>query len=133
VNAFGVLAAVLVAAHLAFAIFAAAGGLLVLRWPRLAWAHLPAVAWAVYIEVTGGVCPLTPLENEWRQRAGLDRYSGDFIAQYVFPTLYPEGLTLEAQFAAGMTVLVVNVGIYGSLLLRRHRTSNNDAGKLSAR
>jgi hypothetical protein len=112
VNAFGVLAGVLVAAHLAFAIFAAAGGLLVLRWPRLAWAHLPAVAWAVYIEVTGGVCPLTPLENEWRQRAGLDRYSGDFIAQYVFPALYPEGLTAAAQFAIGVLVLVVNSAVY---------------------
>jgi hypothetical protein len=117
VNAFGVLAGVLVAAHLAFAIFAAAGGLLVLRWPRLAWAHLPAVAWAVYIEVTGGLCPLTPLENEWRQRAGLDRYSGDFIAQYVFPALYPEGLTAAAQFAIGVLVLVVNSAVYAWFFL----------------
>jgi Protein of Unknown function (DUF2784) len=121
VNAFGVLAGVLVAAHLAFAIFAAAGGLLVLRWPRLAWAHLPAVAWAVYIEVTGGVCPLTPLENEWRQRAGLDRYSGDFIAQYVFPALYPEGLTAAAQFAIGVLVLVVNSAVYAWLFLETRR------------
>jgi hypothetical protein len=121
VNAFGVLAGVLVGAHLAFAIFAAAGGLLVLRWPRLAWAHLPAVTWAVYIEVTGGVCPLTPLENEWRQRAGLDRYSGDFIAQYVFPALYPEGLTAAAQFAIGVLVLVVNSAVYAWLFLETRR------------
>jgi hypothetical protein len=117
VNPFGVLAGVIVAAHLAFAVFAAAGALLVLRWPRLAWAHLPAVAWAVYIEVTGGVCPLTPLENEWRQRAGLDRYSGDFIAQYVFPALYPEGLTAAAQFAIGVLVLVVNSAVYAWFFL----------------
>jgi hypothetical protein len=121
VSAFGLLAGLLVAAHLAFAIFAAAGGVLVVRWRRLAWVHVPAVAWAVYIEVTGGICPLTPLENEWRQRADLDRYSGDFIAQYVFPALYPEGLTPAAQFAIGVLVLVVNVAVYAWLFVETRR------------
>lgn len=125
-NLYALLAGLIVAAHLAFAIFAAAGGFLVLRWRRLAWVHVPAVAWAVYIEVTGGICPLTPLENQWRQRAGLDRYSGDFIAQYVFPALYPEGLTVEAQFAIAVLVLVVNVGIYGWLLLRSHPSGTHE-------
>ncbi len=129
-NPFGLVAGLLVAGHLAFAIFAAAGGLLVLRWRHLAWLHLPAVAWAVYIEVTSGICPLTPLENQLRQRAGLDQYSGDFIARYVFPALYPEGLTEEAQFAIGFLVLAVNLAIYGWLLLRQ---SYKDAAKVSAR
>jgi hypothetical protein len=122
VSAFAVLAGLLVAAHLAFAVFAAAGGVLVLRWPRVAWVHLPAAAWAVYIELSGGICPLTPLENVWRARAGLDKYSGDFIAQYVFPALYPEGLTLEAQFALGALVLAVNVVVY-AVILRRHAST----------
>ncbi len=129
-NPFGLVAGLLVAGHLACAIFAAAGGLLVLRWRHLAWLHLPAVAWAVYIEVTSGICPLTPLENQLRQRAGLDQYSGDFIARYVFPALYPEGLTEEAQFAIGFLVLAVNLAIYGWLLLRQ---SYKDAAKVSAR
>jgi hypothetical protein len=116
VNAFGLLAALLVVAHLAFIVFVVLGGLLALRWPRLAWLHLPAVAWAAYIEVTGGVCPLTPLENQWRARAGLNAYSGDFIAQYVFPAMYPEGLTLEAQFVLGVLVVAVNLGIYAWVL-----------------
>jgi hypothetical protein len=30
-------------AHLAFMIFAVIGGAVALRWPRLAWVHLPAV------------------------------------------------------------------------------------------
>jgi hypothetical protein len=112
VNVFALLAALIVVAHLAFVVFAVLGGLLALRWPRFAWLHLPAVAWAAYIEVTGGVCPLTPLENQWRARAGLNAYSSDFIAQYVFPALYPEGLTLEAQFVLGVLVVAVNLGIY---------------------
>jgi hypothetical protein len=79
------------------------------------------VVWAAYIEMSGGVCPLTPLENEWRARAGLDLYSGDFIGRYVFPALYPEGLTPQAQLALGVLVLVVNAAIYGWLLRMRHR------------
>ena len=115
-NAFALFAALLVAAHLAFAIFAATGGLLALRWPRVAWVHLPATAWAAYIELSGGICPLTPLENQWRVRAGLNAYSGDFIARYVFPVLYPEGLWFEAQVALGLLVIAMNVAIYAWVL-----------------
>ena len=115
-NAFALLAALLVLTHLAFAIFAVTGGLLALRWPRVAWVHLPAAAWAAYIELSGGICPLTPLENQWRAGAGLNAYSGDFIARYVFPALYPEGLTFEAQVALGLLVIAVNVMVYASVL-----------------
>lgn len=31
--------------HLAFILFVVLGGVLVLKWPRLALLHLPAVAW----------------------------------------------------------------------------------------
>lgn len=109
----------MVAAHLAFVIFAVAGGLLVLRWPVVAWLHLPAAAWAVYIEGSGEICPLTPFENDLRLRAGLGPYSGDFVARYVFPILYPEGLTREAQWAAAFVTLGVNVCVYACLLIRR--------------
>jgi VanZ family protein len=36
--------------HLAFVLFVVLGGLLVLRRPKLAWLHLPCVAWGVLIE-----------------------------------------------------------------------------------
>ena len=39
--------------HLAFVLFVAFGGLLVWRWPRLVWLHLPAVGWGALIEFTG--------------------------------------------------------------------------------
>jgi hypothetical protein len=120
VNAFALLAALLVLTHVAFAIFAVTGGLLALRWPRVAWVHLPAAAWAAYIELSGGICPLTPLENEWRVRAGLNAYSGDFVARYVFPALYPEGLTFAAQVALGLLVVAINVTVYVSVF-KTHR------------
>jgi len=116
---FALLAGLVVIAHVAFVAFATLGGVFVLRWPRLAWAHLPCVAWAAFIEFSGGICPLTPLENSLRQRAGLDHYSGDFIAHYVFPVLYPEGLTRAAQFAIGFAVIVVNVAAHAWVLRQR--------------
>jgi hypothetical protein len=112
------LAGAIVAGHLAFVVFAAGGGILALRWPRVAWVHLPALAWAVFVELTGRICPLTPLENELRRQAGLDDYSGDFVARYFFPLLYPEGLTRDAQFGIAAALLLTNVVVY-SLLARR--------------
>lgn len=114
------LAGLLVVIHLLFVVFAALGALLVLRWRRVAWAHLPAAAWAVFIEMSGGICPLTPWENAFRARAGLDVYSGDFIARYIFPLLYPQGLTRGMQVAIGTAVLLVNLALY-ALVLRRNR------------
>jgi hypothetical protein len=85
------------------------------------WIHLPAVVWGAYIEFSGGICPLTPLENELRARAGLDSYSGDFVAQYLFPVLYPGGLTRDAQVVIGLVALAVNLGLY--IVVYRRGTS----------
>jgi hypothetical protein len=116
---FALLAGLIVLIHLAFVVFAASGALLALRWSWIPWVHVPAAAWAAYIEFSGGICPLTPLEHELRARAGLGYYGGDFVAQYLFPVLYPDGLTREAQFVIGGVVLVVNLVLYGWLWRRR--------------
>lgn len=117
---FAILAGLVVLLHLAFVAFAASGALLALRWRWVPWLHIPAVAWAAYIEFSGGVCPLTPFENDLRARAGLDYYSGDFVARYLFPVLYPDGLTRSAQTMVGASLLLVNLVLY-AWLLRRHR------------
>ena len=49
--------------HLAFVLFVVTGGLLLLKWPRLAWLHLPAAIWGAIVEYTGWICPLTPIEH----------------------------------------------------------------------
>lgn len=107
--------------HLLFVAFVLGGGLLVLRWPRLAWLHLPAVVWGAVVEMLGWICPLTPLENHFRALAGADVYAGDFIQRYCLPLLYPEGLTPQIQMLLGLLVLVLNGVIYGMLLRRRWR------------
>lgn len=118
-DAYALLAGVIVLLHLAFVAFVAAGALLVLRWPAVAGVHVPAAVWGAYIEFSGGICPLTPLENTLRARAGLDYYAGDFVARYLFPVLYPEGLTREAQAVIGLIVIAVNAGIYTFVYIRR--------------
>jgi hypothetical protein len=120
-NLSAALAAAVVLVHVAFIVFVVVGGLAASRWPRIAWVHVPCALWAIYVELSGTICPLTPLENELRTRAGLDPYSGDFIAQYVFPVLYPVGLTRGAQMAIGALVLVVNIAVYGRILTRPRR------------
>jgi hypothetical protein len=114
------LADALVALHALFVAFVVAGGLLVLRWPRLAFLHLPAVAWGAWIEFTGTICPLTPLENSLRRAAGEAGYAGGFVEHYVLPALYPAGLTPAMQVAFGLAVVAINALVYG-LAWRRRR------------
>ncbi len=109
--------------HGAFVLFVVLGGLLVWRWPRLAWLHLPAAAWGALIEFTGWMCPLTPLEHHLRQMIGQAGYAGGFVDHYLLALLYPAGLTREGQWALGAFVLVVNGAVYGVLLGRWARAA----------
>jgi hypothetical protein len=117
---FNALAAAVVVVHLLFVAFVVAGGVLVLRWPRIAWLHLPAAVWGAFVELSGRLCPLTPLESALRRQAGLENYTGDFIAHYVFPFLYPVGLTRRTQVLMAGIVVVVNVAVY-VYVFYRHR------------
>lgn len=107
----------LVIFHSAFVIFVVIGGFLALRWHWIAWLHVPFAIWAVLLEYNGWICPLTPLENALRGRAGMAGYSGGFIEHYVLRVLYPAGLTNSLQWALGTFALVVNIVAY-TLLVR---------------
>jgi len=98
--------------HGLFILFVVPGGLLVWRWPRLAWLHLPAVAWAAWVAASGSICPLTPLENSLRRQGGEAGYSGGFVEHYLLGLIYPEGLTRPMQAALGLGVLLLNLGLY---------------------
>jgi uncharacterized protein DUF2784 len=115
----GLAADAIVVLHVGFVVFVLLGGLLVLRWRRVIWLHLPAAAWGIAVEYGGWICPLTPLENELRQRSGATAYSGDFIEQYLVPLLYPAHLTRGAQAALGSLALVVNLIVYWRIIRGR--------------
>jgi hypothetical protein len=110
-----------VVVHLVFIAFVAGGGALVLWWPRLAWLHLPAVAWGAYAELTSTICPLTPLENALRARAGQAGYAGSFVDHYLVPIIYPAGLTPRAQTYIGLFVIAINLAFYAIAWRRRAR------------
>jgi hypothetical protein len=117
---YNVLADAIVITHFLFIIFVVGGGLLVIRWPKIAFVHLPAAVWGAAVELFGWICPLTPLENRFRDLAGETSYSGDFIARYLLPVIYPENLTTSIQYLLGGLVIAVNVIIY-VIAIRKHR------------
>ena len=112
--------------HLAFIVFVVAGGIVARRRWWLKIAHLAALSWAVFAELSPGiVCPLTTFENFFAVRAGITSYSGDFVAHYLVPVIYQEGLPMYWQYLLTVLVIGFNVFIYASLLWRRR----SDASK----
>lgn len=107
--------------HLAFILFVMFGAGFVVWRPRVAWLHLPALAWGVWISATHGICPLTPLENTLRRAAGEAGYAGSFIDHYLMPLIYPDGLTPAHQNWIALGLVAFNVLLYGCALLRRLR------------
>jgi len=117
------LADAVVVLHLGFVGFVVLGGLLALRWPRAAWVHLPAAVWGVWVEATGSICPLTPLESWLRRQGGGAGYSASFVEHYVLPALYPAALTRELQWALAGVVIAVNAAVYAAVLVARRSRS----------
>ena len=108
----------LVLMHFSFIVFAVLGGLLVLRWPAVAWIHIPTAGWGAWIEITHGVCPLTTFEKSLRTSANAASYPGSFIDNYIIPIIYPPGLTPEISRLLGFTLLIFTVLIYAWVVFR---------------
>jgi hypothetical protein len=119
------LADAVVACHGLFILFVVFGGFVAWRasWRWVAAIHLPCALWGMLIEFSGWICPLTPLENSLRARAGQAGYSGGFIEHYLLPAMYPAGLTPRIQVVLGSAVLVINVVAYAVLIRRLSRGS----------
>ncbi|PKN53285.1 MAG: DUF2784 domain-containing protein [Deltaproteobacteria bacterium HGW-Deltaproteobacteria-13] len=109
---YNILTDAVVGAHFLFIVFVVCGGLLVIRWPRMALVHLPSAIWGAAVEIFSWVCPLTPLENYFRNLAGGSSYSGDFILRYLIPVIYPENLTSAIQQVLGAMVIFINIIVY---------------------
>ncbi len=104
--------------HLGFILFVGFGAVMVFHWPRISWIHIPSALWGAWIEFSGWICPLTPLENRLRQMGGAVGYSDGFIEHYVLPLIYPLGLTRGLQIGLGVLVLAINVTAYGFIAWR---------------
>jgi hypothetical protein len=118
---YGTLSVLVVTFHFAFILFVMFGGLLTLRFARAPFVHVPAAVWGAWIELSGGICPLTPLENRLRRAAGGAEYPGGFIEHYIVRIVYPTGLTTEVQVLLGVGAILINVVIYAWVLRRVRR------------
>ena len=113
---YAIAADLLLVFHFVFVCFVVAGGLLVLKWRRLALLHLPAVCWGALVEFQGWLCPLTPWEQQLRLAAGQGSYHGSFIEHYLLPVLYPAALNTEIQMILGTLVILINIAVYGRVI-----------------
>lgn len=104
--------------HLAFIVFVVGGGFLAWRFRSVVLAHLPALAWGIWIEASGWICPLTPLENHFRELAGARGYRGGFIEHYLIPVIYPPQLTREIQWMLAAILVALNLIAYGGFIAR---------------
>src|SRR5205823_14133952 len=91
------LADAVVVAHFTFTTFVIFGGFLTWRWRWMALVHLPALAWGCWVEVSGAICPLTPLENHLRYLGGEAGYGGGSFAHYLFALLERPSLSRRSQ------------------------------------
>ncbi|BCL74494.1 hypothetical protein JHS3_02300 [Jeongeupia sp. HS-3] len=123
---FRIAADIVLLIHLAFIVFVLLGGVLAVRWRWVPIVHLPAVLWACYVELAGRICPLTPLENGFRVRAGEAGYTESFISHYVLPIIYPAGLNRDLQWLLAGVVMLVNLAIYAWLFHRRRKSPGRD-------
>ena len=107
--------------HFSFILFVIFGALLILRFKKIIYFHIPAVAWGAYIELSHSICPLTHLENYFLKKAGKDQYSVDFIENYIFKIIYPPALNYEIQTYLGVILIFVNLVIY-YYIVKKSRT-----------
>jgi hypothetical protein len=57
-------------------------------------------------------CPLTPIENALRIRAGQAGYTGGFIQHYIGRAVYPRGMPRQMELVAGISIVVGNALLY---------------------
>jgi hypothetical protein len=101
--------------HFVFAAFAVFGGALAVRGPVWPWIQVPVVIWSSVVNLMGWTCPLTPIENVLRNRAGQSGYSGGFVQHYIGRLVYPRGMPRQLELVAGVSILVWNALVYGGV------------------
>ena len=122
---YGFLADLVMVLHFAFILMVVFGGILALRWQRFALLHLPAVLWALFLEFKPGtLCPLTPLEQSLRLRAGESAYRGGFIEHYLGSIIYPD-MSMHDQYFLGIGLFVLTVAIYWRVYKKWRSSSRN--------
>lgn len=99
-----------VAIHYAFMVYLVVGGFIAWRWRKTIVLHVLAAIWAVLIVTTKVPCPLTALQNQFRERAGEQPLSSSFINLYVRGTLFPSNQQTISQALLAVVIIVSWIG-----------------------
>ena len=115
-----VLAAAVLILHLLFILWVIFGALLTHARPLLRWFHIASLVYGILIELFEWTCPLTPLENALRIRAGIPAYQSGFLLHYLDALVYPD-LAPSLLTVCGVAVCLINLGIYAARVWRERR------------
>ena len=121
---YSILADIVVSFHFAFVFFVIFGGFIYYLWRNCPYLHLPAVFWGFWIELSGSVCPLTPIENWLDELGGGSTYRSSFIEQYIIQFLYPTDLDQNTKYYLAAALIFVNLIIYIHIIRKRSRKRN---------
>jgi len=109
----GFLADVTVVVHFAALIYAGIGGFLAWRWPRGVYVHLIWVFWAILINTIPTIaCPLTTLEDFFREQQGLGPLPGGFNEYYIYDEIIPRSWLPAVGVVAIVLTIIAYAGIY---------------------
>jgi hypothetical protein len=109
---YGLLADLVVVAHLAWILFLILGALPGYRWAWVKWLHLASLAFSVTLQTFGWICPITHLEVWLRHRAEPGGgYAGTFIRHYVERLVYVP-ITPAWIFAGTLVVIGITLWVY---------------------
>ena len=108
--------------HLFF--FVVFGGFIYYLWHNCPYLHLPAVFWGFWVELSGSVCPLTPLENWLSELAGGTSYRSSFIEQYITQFLYPTNLDQNTKYYLAAGLIFINLIVYIHIIRKKRRKKN---------
>ncbi|TDQ05328.1 DUF2784 domain-containing protein [Labedaea rhizosphaerae] len=108
----GTLAHATVALHFLALLYIGLGGFLAWRWPKSIFVHVFFAAWGVAVNVLPLNCPLTELENYFRNQQGLSDLPSGFNAYYIYGHLFPAEYTPVVGILGLIVVIVSYVGAY---------------------
>jgi len=114
---------VVVALHFGVVAFVTFGGLFVLRWRVVMWAHVPVVLWAAAMEAFGWPCPLTVAEKWLLARAGRAAYDGGFLGHYLLKPLFGPQTPHWVEQGMAYAMALINLGVYLAILASRTRAT----------
>jgi hypothetical protein len=117
------LAAAVLALHLAWILWVIFGAFFTRRRPWLTGFHLASLVWGMIAEAGPWPCPLTLAENALESHAGIQPYSGGFLVHYLDAIVYPNvpvGLIIGCAVAVcGANLIVYAVRLARALRGRR--------------